>query len=615
MNYAHITVESGNVTCKDIEHEFNVWAESMQINWKFFAKPVSATEFRTRFPNAKSIDELAHFGKLFMKTVPGAIIRLVKWNGDIAPISYMEEAWFRVTGIPMKYRCKSTAYYVASMVGKPLALDKNYLRNFSYIRVKIGCQDITLVPERRIGEIRKAFYEFHFTREMPEPVAQPNNQIGVVNENQGEGEHGTPKRQRLLNSDIGSHSAPPRVPGDLNSNHGRQHSGDYVAADDRRRLLGENVISENISPRVSESNTATVPSSIDNCNPCPTLLPVHREVVDALAANAPSGSSTPSTPAEDLYFTKFVQKLAKSGSDKGLFIQKQYAQLMEPIAENEEAEQENSEGERVDLEGSDSEEDSTNQSSEGSGQQYVMGVLALAAPSLENERTAVVIPIEGPPVDVDMSQEGLGSQVIDEMETNVPVIMPRDQTQRMPSRNSTRLATQTNINDRVEDRAISLASTRNLSGTNLNSENSFAVLDNDNIYSRVLEIGVDPNTFHLDNIDCMKDLEIARHSINQKLAENVVTHVAEKPQSPLLLGFGEDESDNDDFTPVMSKRTKKRIRSAVKISLKNQQKRESAKSGGAQDKSCAASVKAHRYHPESDIVAGSRVRKRNPKYL
>jgi hypothetical protein len=99
----------------------------MQINWKFFAKPVSATEFRTRFPNAKSIDELAHFDKLFMKTVPGAIIRLVKWNGDIAPISYMEEAWFRVTGIPMKYRCKSTAFYVASMVGKPLALDKNYL--------------------------------------------------------------------------------------------------------------------------------------------------------------------------------------------------------------------------------------------------------------------------------------------------------------------------------------------------------------------------------------------------------------------------------------------------------------------------------------------------------
>jgi hypothetical protein len=83
---------------------------------------------------------------------------------------------------------QSTAFYVASMVGKPLALDKNYLRNFSYIRVKYGCQDITLVLEKRIGEIRKAFYEFHFTREMPEPAAQPNNQVGVVNENQGGGE-------------------------------------------------------------------------------------------------------------------------------------------------------------------------------------------------------------------------------------------------------------------------------------------------------------------------------------------------------------------------------------------------------------------------------------------
>jgi hypothetical protein len=50
------------------------------------------------------------------------------------------------------------------------------------------------------------------------------------------------------------------------------------------------------------------------------------------AANAPIGSSTPSAPVEDLSFTKFIQNLAKSGSEKGFFIQKQYAQFMEPIA-------------------------------------------------------------------------------------------------------------------------------------------------------------------------------------------------------------------------------------------------------------------------------------------
>jgi hypothetical protein len=179
LNYAHITVEQGDITSRDIEHEFNVWADSMHINWKFFAKVVSPTVFRTRFPNAKSIDELAHFGKLFMKTVPGAVISLQKWAGDIEPISWMQEAWFRVKGIPMKYRNKSTTYYVAGMVGKPLALDKNYLRNFSYIRVKIGCQNIELVPNTRIGEIKKGFYEFQFTREVPEAAPMNGNNIGV----------------------------------------------------------------------------------------------------------------------------------------------------------------------------------------------------------------------------------------------------------------------------------------------------------------------------------------------------------------------------------------------------------------------------------------------------
>jgi hypothetical protein len=100
---------------------------------------VFPTEFRTRFPSAKAIDELAHFGKLFMRTVLGAIISLEKWTGDIEPIGVLEEAWFRIQGIVMKFRSMSTAYYVASFIGKPLALDKNCLRNFTYVRVKIGC--------------------------------------------------------------------------------------------------------------------------------------------------------------------------------------------------------------------------------------------------------------------------------------------------------------------------------------------------------------------------------------------------------------------------------------------------------------------------------------------
>jgi hypothetical protein len=32
MNYAHITVEKGEVNCRDIEHEFDVWADSMKAS-------------------------------------------------------------------------------------------------------------------------------------------------------------------------------------------------------------------------------------------------------------------------------------------------------------------------------------------------------------------------------------------------------------------------------------------------------------------------------------------------------------------------------------------------------------------------------------------------------
>jgi hypothetical protein len=323
LNYAHITIETGEVTCRDIEHEFNVWADSMNINWRFFAKPVSNSEFRTRFPNAKSIDELAHFGKLFMKTVSGAVIRIVKWNGDIEPISIMEEAWFRIKGIPMKYRCKSTAFYVASMVGRPLALDKNYLRNFSYIRVKIGCQDLSLVPSTHIGEIRKAFFEFQFTRELPEGNQQPNNQVGNVVVNQeDENQQGTPKRQRIGQTDNGSRSAPPRVPDSSDNQMGRQRNvADITAATKRRLINGKSVISEKTSERVTAPSAAPVVCSSDHTN---TLQPVHREVINSLAANAASGSSSPASPAVDPSFKKFMQTLASSGSDKSLIFQKKY---------------------------------------------------------------------------------------------------------------------------------------------------------------------------------------------------------------------------------------------------------------------------------------------------
>jgi hypothetical protein len=104
----------------------------------------------------------------------------------------MEEYWFRIKGIYMMFRNKSTAFYVVSMVGKPLALDKSFPMKF-----KIGCRDTSLVPNTRIGEIKYGFYEFQFTRKLFEATPLIGTRTAVADVNQiADSDQGTPKRQR-----------------------------------------------------------------------------------------------------------------------------------------------------------------------------------------------------------------------------------------------------------------------------------------------------------------------------------------------------------------------------------------------------------------------------------
>jgi hypothetical protein len=127
-------------------------------------------------------------------------------------------------------------------------------------------------------------------------------------------------------------------------------------------------------------------------------------------------------------------------------------------------------------------------------------------------------------------------------------------------------------------------------------------------------MGVDPISFSFEKINCMKDLEIARHSLIEKQKYKSSEQKESMPHQPLLLGFGEDSDEELDFTPVLSRKSKKKLRSAVKLKKGEEVFYQNRSIGGAQAKSCAASVKVRNYHPLSDTVSGSRVRKQNPKY-
>jgi hypothetical protein len=53
------------------------------------------------------------------------------------------------------------AAYVASLVGIPLEVDKNNLRRWDYVRVKIGCRDVSKVPV-------EGLLDLHFLFQFPE---------------------------------------------------------------------------------------------------------------------------------------------------------------------------------------------------------------------------------------------------------------------------------------------------------------------------------------------------------------------------------------------------------------------------------------------------------------
>jgi hypothetical protein len=328
--------------------------------------------------------------------------------------------------------------------------------------------------------------------------------------------------------------------------------------------------------------------------------------------NAPTAAQTGSddiflSQQKDPAFKNFINELASSSSDKSFHLKKQFSQFLPPIVENV-AENEDIDEEQVDYESGDSSQ-ATDMPFIESGR----GVLALAVPTPRQETSAVIINVGGSQPEVEYTQEELASQVdnpLGDEDGGQQDILPEG-----PTRRSTRVDTQGDTSIRIDDKAQAAAERKDLSGTSLNTSNSFAILDDDDIIARALEMGVSKCSLHLEKVHYLKDLEIARHSIKEmQEKEEAVTD--SEPSKILLLGFSDNmEDDMVDYIPVVSRRTKKQRKSAEKRRRRGTPAKSSVASGGALAKSSAASVKVHNDHPLCGIVTGTRNRRKNSKYL
>ena len=86
----------------------------------------------------------------------------------------------------------------------------------------------------------------------------------------------------------------------------------------------------------------------------------------------------------------------------------------------------------------------------------------------------------------------------------------------------------------TEDKTAITNKKRNLEGTNLNSENSFAVLADSIIIDTSTLMGVHIDHLNFATIDLVKDLEIARHALNNKIITPITEIPIENPLDELL---------------------------------------------------------------------------------
>jgi hypothetical protein len=283
---------------------------------------------------------------------------------------------------------------------------------------------------------------------------------------------------------------------------------------------------------------------------------------------------------KDPSFQKFICGLTSSSSDKSFHLKKQFSQILPPIVENI-AENEDLPDEQVDY-GSSGESGESSQATDMPFIPSGTGILALAVPAARQDHAAVVIPVGGsqPEVESTQEEEELASQ------ENLPEASRTKQSTQNDGddqrRRSTRVAGQGSTSTRIDDKAMAAAEKKNLSGTTLNSSNSFAALDDDDIIARALEMGISHDSFPSEKVNYLKDLEIARHSINEMHGKSEDIPIAQSAPQILLLGLSDNgDDDMEDYTPVVSRRSKKKKKSADRKSLRGTLAKSGVASGGA----------------------------------
>ncbi|RLN12752.1 hypothetical protein C2845_PM09G07180 [Panicum miliaceum] len=174
---ALITVINGELTARQIEMEFqNVLSNE---HWRWSAKKIADNKFAMRFPSAKMILDYSTF-RMGMKNCETQMI-IEPWTSSIGSKGKLQQAWFKVKGIPADQRSIRTIARVGGLVGKTMEIDESTRYKAEYVRIKIACRNIYEVPDSAEGTLGVHLYDFFFELEEPENMKRgaQKSSVGV----------------------------------------------------------------------------------------------------------------------------------------------------------------------------------------------------------------------------------------------------------------------------------------------------------------------------------------------------------------------------------------------------------------------------------------------------
>ena len=91
-----------------------------------------------------------------------------------------------------------------------------------------------------------------------------------------------------------------------------------------------------------------------------------------------------------------------------------------------------------------------------------------------------------------------------------------NQPPKLVQKQSERLRNQGNNNIKITEKAEVLLAKKNLEGNSFSSQNSLAVLDNNDIIIKASKLGIDSQNLSYEKIDLLRELEKARAGLKEK---------------------------------------------------------------------------------------------------